>query len=789
MATVLLLSGLFHWMLGRLGLPSIISYILAGVVLGPTVLGQAVDLRRLGIKNVGVALSDALVYLELLASRESSDNSVFMFFLGLEVDIRYLRHNLRRSLVLASGGSAVSLVLAAVAGHFIYSLLHQGQGPFLHTAKLYASTTLFMVVMASTASPVLIRIVTELKLSACETGQLAVGAAFATEIACLTTISMINVNPTTFAKDGTLNTPSGRTPIAHLLVFLRIALMLSIAVAVAVCAARLLNRVKRGRRYISNYQLGAMLLLIVGLCIVVQVQGYNGSMAAFLLGLTMPRDGPTARTLIDRLTYPVHQIVLPLYFATVGTELDLVGAGGYSAAQLTAAIVVTTLLSTAGKVGGTMLAGWWLNIRPREALVLGFLLNVKGYSEILAINMGVNTGVWGDTAQVVLLFSSVLSTFMAGPAAAAIVRQQRCASQHRSHCLQDLRVEQELRVLVCVHTAAGVSAMLTMAELCKGSGAPVAVYLLHLVELMASRKYTITQLYKDVNVDNEDQSGYTREMDQVASAVHGFTISDVFMPVRQMTTISNLASMDGDVRNGVQDACASLVIMPYHKEQRYDGRMVCRRDGRRQLNQRILERAPCTVGILIERHLSSSTLASSSTNADPHNNEEESNCDPEAAAMVHNVVVVFLGGPDDREAVAYAMWLAAHPSVSVSVWRFRLTQAAQPEQEKEDEEFMAEVYAWLVETGQVSYTETYVSNRVEVLNTLSAMLGMFSLFVVGRGGGGDAWDIGMLDVEECPDLGPVGELLASDDLYSCSSSVLVLQQHRVQINSKSETTV
>uniref|UniRef100_A0A453Q8X9 Uncharacterized protein n=1 Tax=Aegilops tauschii subsp. strangulata TaxID=200361 RepID=A0A453Q8X9_AEGTS len=348
MALVLLLSGLFHSFLRRLGQPSIISHILAGVVVGPTFLGRAVDLRRLGMQNAGSALGDTIYYLRI----------IFMFFLGLEMDLRYLRHNLRRSLLLACGGSAISFLLAVAAGPFFYGMLHPSFAATFHPQKLYASTALFILVVAS-----------------------------------------------------------------------------------------------------------------------------------------------------------------------------------------------------------------------------------------------------------------IVNTFMAGPASAAIVRQQRRAFKYRSHCLQELRLEQELRVLVCVHGAGGVQAMLTLAELSKGSSAPVAVYLLHLVELQTARKYAITHLYNNQSLDSKEEEeedarwGYSWEMEQVTAAVHAFSTYDaaVPVPVRQMTAISSLASMDEDVRNGVEDARASLVIVPFHKEQRYDGRMVSRRggDGRRQLNQRILQRARCTVGILVERRLPS----------------------------------------------------------------------------------------------------------------------------------------------------------------------------------------
>ncbi|XP_006649216.1 cation/H(+) antiporter 15-like [Oryza brachyantha] len=754
MATVLALSGVFHCMLRRLGQPSIISHILAGVVIGPTVLGRVVDLRRLGMKDAGSALRDTIYFVRI----------VFMFFIGLEMDHRYLRHHLRRSLALACGGSGLCLLLAALAGPFFYGLLHPAQGPF-QPDKLYASTALFMLVLTTTASPVLIRIVTELKLTGSEAGQLAIGAAFANDMASLTVFSVMVVGTTSYGPDGQ---PTPAFPAAGIV--MSMALTVCLAVALAARAVMLLNRLKRGRRYINKYELCAVLVLIVGLSLLEQVFGYSASMTAFLIGLAMPRDGPTARTLVDRLTYPVHQLVMPLCFGAIGARLDFAAAGSFTAAQFAVAVAFTTLLGAAGKVGGTVLAGRLLGISARESLVLGFLLNVKGYCDILAINFGNEAGIWGETAQVVLLLSSILNTFMAGPASAAIVRQQRRASRYRSRCLQDLKVDHELRVLVCVHGAGGVYSMLTLAELSKGT-APLAVYLLHLVELMAARKYAITHLYHDGDGDDDgDEWGYAREIEQVAATVNAFTY-DAAVPVRQMTAISSLGSMDADVRNGIEDSRASLVIVPFHKEQRYDGRMVCRREGRRQLNQRILQHAPCTVGILVERRLAGDV-------------------DKGVAEAMSHVVAVFLGGPDDREAVAYATRLAAHPSVSVTVARFLPARAGKEDGsemavgEEADEEFMADVCERLVVPGQVEYMERYVSNGAETVNALSGMVGTYSMFVVGKGGGGAAGmtsGMGGLLEEECPELGPVGEVLSSDDFTACGTvSVLVLQQHHSQ---------
>uniref|UniRef100_A0A804U911 Cation/H+ exchanger transmembrane domain-containing protein n=1 Tax=Zea mays TaxID=4577 RepID=A0A804U911_MAIZE len=216
----------------------------AGIVVGPTVLGRAMDLRQLGMRDAGDALGGTIYFVRM----------VFMFFIGLELDLRYLRRNLRRSLVVACGGSGFCFVLAVLTGPFTYGFLHPGQGHF-QPSNIYASTALFAIVITSTASPVLIRIVTELKLSGSETGQIAIGAAFANDMASLTALSVIVVTHTLY---GTMPNEKESSPPAKVAVVAWMALTVWMAVNLAAWVARMLNRLKRGRQYISKYELCAL---------------------------------------------------------------------------------------------------------------------------------------------------------------------------------------------------------------------------------------------------------------------------------------------------------------------------------------------------------------------------------------------------------------------------------------------------------------------------------------------------------------------------------------------------
>jgi hypothetical protein len=93
--------------------------------------------------------------------------------------------------------------------------------------------------------------------------------------------------------------------------------------------------------------------------------------------------------------------------------------------------------------------------------------------------------------------------------------------------------------------------------------------------------------------------------------------------------------------------------------------------------------------------------------------------------------------------------------------------------------YLFELFTRHVATGNVTYIEKNVSNGPETITALSSMAGMYSLFIVGKGGHYLSTIImGIRDWEECPELGPIGDLLASDDFMD-SGSVLIMQQHKV----------
>jgi hypothetical protein len=189
----------------------------------------------------------------------------------------------------------------------------------------------------------------------------------------------------------------------------------------------------------------------------------------------------------------------------------------------------------------------------------------------------------------------------------------------------------------------------------------------------------------------------------------------------------------------------------------------------------VLRSAPCSVGILVDRGLGSfERLSRSQTKI--------------------NLAVIFIGGKDDREALAYASRVARHPGVKLTVIRFLVDTSAEssrlagyriilPDQEKEmqlDDECFAEFYEKHVIGGKIAYMEKHLANAAETFSILKSFEGQYSLVILGREGGVNSiLTRGMNDWQQCPELGPIGDVLSGPD-FSRTVSVLIIQQHRIK---------
>lgn len=166
-----------------------------------------------------------------------------------------------------------------------------------------------------------------------------------------------------------------------------------------------------------------------------------------------------------------------------------------------------------------------------------------------------------------------------------------------------------------------------------------------------------------------------------------------------------------------------------------------------------------------------------------------------ANQMSHHVAILFFGGPDDREALSYAWRMSDHPGISLTVLRFvssedaaeggnggnnfgMLSVETDVEREKQmDESFISDFRMRYANDDSVAYIEKVVNNGEETVAAIRSMDDIHDLFIVGRGQGTTSpLTAGLTDWSECPELGVIGDLLASSD-FAATASVLVVQQY------------
>ena len=106
--------------------------------------------------------------------------------------------------------------------------------------------------------------------------------------------------------------------------------------------------------------------------------------------------------------------------------------------------------------------------------------------------------------------------------------------------------------------------------------------------------------------------------------------------------------------------------------------------------------------------------------------------------------------------------------------------AEQEEEMRLDDECFAEFYERYVAEEKVAYMEKHLANSSETYTNLTSLEGQYSLIIVGRGARVNTiLTLGLNDWQQCPELGPVGDVLSGSG-FACDTFILIIQQHSIK---------
>lgn len=770
---VLLVTRTLAFLLKPLRQPRVIAEILGGILLGPSLLGRSKTYMNTIFPTSSLTVFGTVADVGLL---------FFLFLVGLELDLQAIKRTGRKALAIAAAGITLPFVAGVGVAYVLRATISKGVG--------YGQFLVFMGVSLSiTALPVLARILAELKLLTTDVGQMAMAAAAVNDVVAWVLLALA------IALSGTNESPV----IAVYVLLCGIGFVIFMFLVVKPIMTRIGHRSPDNEPMSETYVCITLAgVLVAGFA--TEVIGIDAIFGAFVFGLTIPKDGPFAGMLIEKIEDFVSSLLLPLYFVSSGLKTNVATIHGSTSWGLLVLVIGT---ACGGKILGTFLVAIAHKVPRREALTLGFLMNTKGLVELIVLNIGKDRKVLNDEAFAILVLMALFTTFITTPVVTMIYKPARKVIPYKHRKVQREKPEDELRILACLHGTRNIPAIINLIEASRGIRKhALRLYIMHLVEL-SERSSAIMMVHKARKNGLPFWNRNRSQQDQIVVAFEAYEqLSKV--AVRPMTAISAIQDMHEDICNIADQKRIAMIILPFHKYQRIDGVLESMSLGFRTVNQRVLKHAPCSVGILVDRGQLGGQSQLAPSNVD------------------HHIAVLFFGGPDDREALVFGRRMAEHPGIKLTVIRFLpgtdfdhtainltpllthedethlqvykfSTAEMNREQEKElDEEALQVINNELSNPGNspgvngvgdnagksIVYEERETSNTVESVLAI-AKSNRYHMFLVGRGRFPSPLVADLADrTAECPELGPIGDLLASSTVRM-TASVLVIQQHDI----------
>ncbi|HXB69739.1 MAG TPA: cation:proton antiporter [Candidatus Acidoferrales bacterium] len=384
---IILATRAVGWLAERIRQPRVTGELLAGILLGPSLLGWlAPGLSGLLFPPASFGILNALSQLGLV---------LFMFMVGLELNVNDLRRQGPSAVLISHASIAAPMALGALLALYLYPRLSDPSVKF-------AGFALFMgAAMSVTAFPVLARILSERKLLHSRLGTMAIACAAIDDVTGWCVLACIVAQ----VRAGESSIPVWMT-VAGLAAFL--ALMLLVA-------RKPLAKIERAylaRGELTDNLKALLLLVLMMSALVTEFLGLHLLFGAFIAGAIMPKNRQFVAYLIGRFESLTVLMLLPLFFAYTGLRTSIGQVRGMAGWWLCGLIVA---VAVAGKLGGTSLTARLGGSSWRDSLALGALMNTRGLMELVVLNIGLDIKVISPSLYSMLVVMAVATTMMTPP--------------------------------------------------------------------------------------------------------------------------------------------------------------------------------------------------------------------------------------------------------------------------------------------------------------------------------------------------------------------------------------
>ena len=385
--TIIIVARFFGWVFRKIGQPSVIGEIIAGIVLGPSLLGLYFPEFSLTLFPV-----ESLGNLQFLSQ---IGLILFMFIIGMELDLKVLKNRAKEAVVISHASIVIPFALGIGLAYFVYFKFAPADVAFLPFA-------LFMgIAMSITAFPVLARIVQERGIHKTKLGAIVITCAAADDITAWCILAAVIA----IVKAGTF--------VSSLYV---IALAVSYVIVMLFVVKPFLKKI--GELYGTKSTLNKPVVAIFFLTLIIssyttEIIGIHALFGAFMTGVIMPDISKFRNLFIEKVEDVSLILLLPLFFVYTGLRTEIGLINDPLLWRVTGGIILVAVI---GKFFGSALAAKFVGQNWRDSLTIGALMNTRGLMELIVLNIGLDLKVLTPEVFTMMVIMALVTTSMTGPA-------------------------------------------------------------------------------------------------------------------------------------------------------------------------------------------------------------------------------------------------------------------------------------------------------------------------------------------------------------------------------------
>ena len=369
-----------------MGQPRVMGEIVAGIILGPSLLGQ--------LSPNTMAFLFPAASLEPLRLLSQIGVVLFMFVVGMELELGELRKKATAAIMV----SHASIVVPFFLGVTLALLVYKSELPARTSFTPFA---LFMkIAMSVTAFPVLARILADRGLSKTTLGGIALTCAAFDDVTAWCLLALVIAIARADAMLPAIIT------IGFVIAF--ISIMIFFIKPVLARLVKLTTDDERHRRGL----VALILVFVFASALITEVIGIHALFGAFLAGVVMPATAGVRSMLKAKLETLSLVVLLPLFFAFTGLRMQITMLNDWQSWLLCGLVIVVAI---AGKLGGSMFMARWTGMGWRDSFSLGVLMNTRGLVELIVLSIGYDLGILSARTFAMLVLMALVTTFMTGP--------------------------------------------------------------------------------------------------------------------------------------------------------------------------------------------------------------------------------------------------------------------------------------------------------------------------------------------------------------------------------------